>query len=351
MDSEELAELVPPEAEIRLVTSSASTATAASANGSRSVRDMWLISRAMSSPDFQVLLFPTIYSFVPTFTRARKIVVVHDTIAETFPHLTLPNRKARLFWQAKVRAGRAQADALVTVSEYSRRSSVERFGVAAERVFVVGEANDPVFRRIPNARLTPALTACGVRPGKRAVVYVGGFSPHKNLEALLAAFAELARRDAFADLQLVLVGEYKKEVFHSYYGTISAQVAQLGIADRVLFTGYLADPDLAVLLNMAAVLALPSLMEGFGLPAVEAAACGCPVVATTESPLPDLLAGGGVFVDPRGGDLKPALETILGSEALRQKMGAAAEVAASRLTWDAAARQMLEVIHRVAPVQ
>jgi len=188
-----------------------------------------------------------------------------------------------------------------------------------------------------------------VRPGKRMVVYVGGFSPHKNLEALVEAFARIAGRDAFADTLLVMVGEYKKEVFHSYHGTIAARVEQLGIRDRVIFTGYLSDEDLAVLLNLSAVLALPSLMEGFGLPAVEAAACGCPVAATTESPLPDLLPDGGIFFDPRGGGLEPALEELLGSEERRRRMGDAAAAAAGRLTWEAAAHQMLDVIRKVSP--
>jgi glycosyltransferase involved in cell wall biosynthesis len=102
------------------------------------------------------------------------------------------------------------------------------------------------------------------------------------------------------------------------------------------------------LLNLSAVLALPSLMEGFGLPAVEAAACGCPVAATTESPLPELLAGGGIFFDPRGGGLEPALEELLGSEELRRRLGEAAAAAAGRLTWEAAAHQMLDVIRKVS---
>ena len=344
MDSGELLELAPPRAEIRRLPSSAATASAASANGNRSLRDMWLASRAMSAGDFSVLLFPTIYSFVPTFTSAKKIVVVHDTIAETYPELTLPHRKARLFWQAKVRLGRAQADALVTVSEYSRRTIASRFRLSPERIFVVGEAADPVFRLIPGAQAPPALQAAGIQPGKRLVVYVGGFGPHKNLVALVEAFGRIAKREAFGDAMLVLVGEYRKEVFHSCFGTISARVAALGIGDRVVFTGYLPDEDLAVLLNIATVLVLPSLMEGFGLPAVEAAACGCPVIATTESPLPELLAGGGIFFDPRGNELEPALEKMLASTGERNRMGKTAAAAAGRLTWDAAARQMLEVI-------
>jgi glycosyltransferase involved in cell wall biosynthesis len=310
---------------------------------------MWLTGRAMSSKEFQVLLFPTIYSFVPTFSRARKIVVVHDTIAETFPQLTLPQQKARLFWNAKVRLGRAQADALVTVSEYSRRSIVNRFGVRPERVFVVGEASDSIFQPLEDPQPGPTLRTAGIDHGRRILVYVGGFSPHKNLAVLIEAFARLAARPALGDTLLVMVGEYKREVFHSYFGTIAARVAELGISDRVVFTGYLSDKDLVVLLNLARVLVLPSLMEGFGLPAVEAAACGCPVIATQESPLPELLAGGGIFFDPCDNTtLEAALETVLESDQLRRAMGAAALQAARRLNWEAAARQMLDVIRTVA---
>ena len=192
MDSRELLEQVPAGAEVCMLASSAATATAAAANGSRSLGDMWLTGRAMSQAKLDVLLFPTIYSFVPTLTRAKKIVVVHDTIAETFPQLTLPNPKSRLFWQAKVRIGRAQADALVTVSEYSRRSIVKRFGMAPEQVFVVGRGE---------RRGVPADPGCadhaGVSGGRHPAgeadgVYVGGFSPHKNLEALVEAFARIA---------------------------------------------------------------------------------------------------------------------------------------------------------------
>ena len=145
-----------------------------------------------------------------------------------------------------------------------------------------------------------------------------------------------------------MVGEYKKEVFHSYFETIKEMVAQLSLQDRVIFTGYLPDDQLAVLLNLSAVLALPSLMEGFGLPAVEAAACGCPVIATTASPLPYLLEGAGIFVDPaRPESMEAALVQVLSSEPMRKRMREAGIKAASRLSWEAAAQQMINLIPKV----
>jgi glycosyltransferase involved in cell wall biosynthesis len=348
-DSVEDSETLPPEVRMRLVRTTAPTAVAAASNGHRSPGDMWRMSRAMSAPGYGILLFPTVYSYVPVVSRARKVVIIHDVIAEKYPHLTLPSRSARLFWKAKTALGRRQADAIVTVSDYSRIGILEHFNIDPERVFVVGEASDPVFRVLDNAQLTPHLQSLGINPDDRAVVYVGGFGPHKNLEMLVAVFAELAAQQEFSDVRLVMVGEYKKEVFHSQSDTINEQIQNHGMTDRVLFTGFLPDEELVILLNNATVLVLPSLMEGFGLPAVEAAACGCPVIATTASPLPGLLGEGGCYVDPTQPDeLELELTRILRSKSLRQRMRQAGLAAASRLTWDAAAQQMMSVVHQVA---
>jgi glycosyltransferase involved in cell wall biosynthesis len=350
LDSKEGFETLPAGAEVRLVhPRSAPTAVAASSNGHRSLTDMWRMARSLSTADLDVLLFPTIYSYVPVVSRAKKITMIHDVIAERYPDLTLPKRSARLFWKTKVALGRWQADALTTVSDYSRRGIVEQFGVDADRVHVVGEASDPVFRVMDDPHLTPHLTSLGLKVDSRVVVYVGGFSPHKNLEALIRVFAKLSRSPSFSDVRLVLVGENKKEVFYSYADKIEKQIKELGLENSVVFTGYLPDEELVVLLNLATVSVLPSLMEGFGLPAVEAAACGCPVIATTESPLPVLLGEGGLYFDPlRTEDLESALVAVLESEILRRKMSRAGREAAGKLTWEAAAQQMANLIRRVA---
>lgn len=349
MDSVEKSDTVPSKAEVRLVRADAPAATAAAANGHRSTRDLWHMSRALSDPALDLLLFPTVYSYVPVFSRARKIVMIHDIIAESFPQLTLPSLTARLFWKAKVALGRWQADAIVTVSDYSRLGIVEHFNIAPERVFVVGEASDPIFRVLEAPLATPNLRSLGITDTNyRSIVYVGGFGPHKNLEMLVTVFAKLVSEKGFADVRLVMVGEYHNEVFHSYYGRIKSQIEELDLTDRVIFTGYLPDEELVVLLNFSTCLVLPSLMEGFGLPAVEAAACGCPVIATTASPLPSLLGEGGLYIDPtQPEELEMALIRLLGSADLRQQMREAGLMASRRLTWDAAARQMMSLMQEV----
>lgn len=350
VDSEEGLEAIPQGAEVHLVRSTtAPTAVAASSNGHRSAADMWRMAHSLSAANVDVLLFPTIYSYLPVVSRAKKITIIHDVIAEKYPTLTMPSRQSRLFWKTKVALGRWQADAVATVSDYSRRAIVEHFGMPAERVHVVGEASDPIFRVLDNPRLTSRLKSLGLTETQRTVVYVGGFSPHKNLETLVSVFAKLAARPSFEDVRLVLVGEDKKEVFHSYAGTIKRQIEELGLGGRAMFTGYLSDEELVVLLNLATVSVLPSLMEGFGLPAIEAAACGCPVIATKESPLPSLLGEGGLYFDPQQPEeLEVALTRVLESATIRQRMGDAGHKAAGYLTWEAAADQMMSLIRKVA---
>lgn len=348
VDSADTEDSMPDEAEVKLVKTDAPAAVATAANGRRSARDMLRMSRAMSDSSYDLLLFPTVYSYVPVFSRAKKIVMIHDVIAETYPQLTLPSFASRLFWRSKVALGRWQADAIVTVSDYSRQGILDHFKTSPDRVFVVGEASDPVFRLLPDPRPTEKLRELGIDGNGRTVVYVGGFSPHKNLDTLVEAFAQIVSHPTYSDVNLVMVGEYKKEVFHSCYALLKQLTAKLGISSRVIFTGYLPDEELVVLLNLATVLALPSLIEGFGLPAVEAAACGCPVIATTASPLPGLLGEGGIFVNPSNQEeLENALVRILESEDLRRHMREKGLQAAANLTWEAAARQMISLMRQV----
>jgi glycosyltransferase involved in cell wall biosynthesis len=348
LDSTEEAEPTPERCKVRVLNASVPTVQAASAAGRRSLSDMWRMSRALSASECNIVLFPTIYSYVPVFSRAHKLVVIHDVIAETFPHLTVPRTSARIFWNTKVALGRMQADTLITVSDYSKKMILKRFGGDPKQIQVVGEAADPIFRRLDHPSPTPNLRKLGLDGSRPMVLYVGGFSPHKNLVALVNAFSRIAGRPEFSDTVLVVVGDTSGDAFHTYYGTIADRVDALGLRERVVFTGFMSDEDLVVLLNLGRVLVLPSLMEGFGLPAVEAAACGCPVIATTASPLEELLGEGGVYIEPTEDEIVRALVQVLSDESKQKSMSEHAIRAAEKLTWDYAAGQMINVIRSAA---
>jgi len=335
-------------AEIRRVASTVPASTAAAANGRRALRDIWSLSRAISREPVDLFFFPSVYSYVPVTNAVPKIVTVHDIISDLYPELVFPTLRSKLFWRAKVKIACAQARMILTVSEYSRRCLADYMKIPAAQLRSVNEASDPVFERLKVVDGNALLARLGLSPGARFLTYVGGFSPHKNLRLLVDVFSQLQSKASFSDVRLLLVGDFEHDVFYSCYSQIVEQVRQARLQERVIFTGYLRDEDLVILLNLTQALALPSFCEGFGLPAVEAAACGAPTVVTTESPLPDLLGDGTIGVAPndRAGLLK-ALETILGDPADREAMSKAALVAAARLSWENSARRLIEVFEEV----
>jgi alpha-1,3-rhamnosyl/mannosyltransferase len=178
---------------------------------------------------------------------------------------------------------------------------------------------------------------------------VGGFSPHKHVDVIVRAHAALARECGAAAPFLLLVGATSGDAFLGDQPRIRRAIAEAGTEGLVRWTGFLPDETLRDLHTGSLALLLPSACEGFGLPAVEAAACGAPVVATTASPLPQLLEGGGLFVPP--GDelaLTAALRQLVAHEPARRAMGARARERAAALTWSRCARDALATLREAA---
>jgi glycosyltransferase involved in cell wall biosynthesis len=158
---------------------------------------------------------------------------------------------------------------------------------------------------------------------------------------------ELRRRPGLERTRLLLIGDLG-DPFTPGIAALRQHLRARDAESAVSFAGFRPDAEVAQLLNAATLLALPSWTEGFGLPAIEAAACGTPVVATTRSSLPRLLEGGGLFVDPaRPDELTDAIGRILSDPALRARFGARARERASELTWSRAAESFHAVLERL----
>ena len=346
---------LPPRARVVRVATSRPTLKAAALDSHRSLADLWAMSRALSSARLDCLLFPTVYSYVPVLTSAAKVLIIHDVIAESFPNAVFSTRAERVRWRLKSALARAQADRLVTVSDYSRRGLVERFGLSPQQITVGGEAPDPVFRPRPNAQLPTALRRFDITESHRLIAYVGGFGPHKNLVRLFDAFAGIAAEPRFDDLRLVLAGDFEHDLFSSEYRALRINLSGRPHESKVVFPGFLPDNDLAALLNRASLLVLPSLMEGLGLPALEAAACGIPAVVTRNSPLPELLGEGAVAVDPLSStEIRDAITRLLDDSEFRTRTGRAALAATRRLSprrAAAALRDLLDQLPISAPLR
>ncbi|MEP6506861.1 MAG: glycosyltransferase family 1 protein [Gemmatimonadales bacterium] len=332
-----------------IVKTSAGAAAAASADGSRSLSDMFAMTRAVWRNRVDVFYSPSVYTYFPLPPGLPAIVTIHDAIADRFPELTLPSPRARFFWRAKNWLAHWQARSILTVSDYAAGEVSRQHGVTLSKIDVTLEGPAPAFRPIDQSKTNEVAARHGIPIGATWFIYVGGFNPHKHVVSIVAAHGELSKTLAGGGPRLLLVGNASSDVFHSEVNVIRAMIEKCGTESTVDWLGYVEDGELAALLSGAIALVLASESEGFGLPAIEAAACATPVIATTESPLPDLLRGGGLFVPP--GDstaIVAAMKLLLNDPQFRNKCGQTALEQAQKLSWEKSADICLAAIRKAA---
>jgi glycosyltransferase involved in cell wall biosynthesis len=316
-------------------------AEAASAGSYRPPADLLRLAVAVTRARFDAVLFPSVYTYFPS-AAVPTVVGVHDLIADDFPEMTLPSRRARAFWQVKQRGAIRLARRLFTVSESARTTISARLKIPREKLAVVPEAPDPVFTPRPRPEVERAAAEIGLAPGERYLLYAGGISPHKNIETLIEAFARVD------GAKLVLVGALD-DTYLSAAESVRRKTSELGLGEAVLLPGFVSDETLACLYSGAAAVVLPSLAEGFGLPAVEAAACGAPVVLSDIPAHRETLGDEALFFPPRDAvRLAEELEQLLGSEMLRRSLAERGHRRVGRYTWDASAEALRKLIHEAA---
>lgn len=336
---------LPPRAERREVGVSRAPSEAAASDSRRGVADLVRMTVAVSRDRPDVFLFPSLYTYFPV-VGVPTVVGVHDTIAEDFPDLTLPTRRARLYWSAKRRLAIRRAARLFTVSEAARAALVERFRLSADRVAVVPEAPDAVFAPRGPAEVERALAPLGLRAGS-FFVFAGGISPHKNLETLLEGYAGL-----HPSPPLVLAGDLDDDSYLSSAARVQKRIAELGLGERVLLPGFVSDETLACLYAGATAVVLPSLAEGFGLPAVEAAACRAALVLSDLPAHRETLDGAAIFVPPSDARaIGAALARVRDDADLRSSLGRRALAAVAALSWDIAAERLRDLLEGAASVR
>lgn len=302
--------------------------------GARSPAHMLSMGRALAAERADVLFFPAIYSWVPVPSRTPSVVTLHDAIPERFPRLVFPTRANELLWRAKSKAARVSAARILTVSQASAKELMAVLGVPAHRIDITSEAADPVFQRRDGISRRDVLAEVGLDAGP-FLLYVGGFNAHKNVPVLLEAFAGLQE-----PVRLVLVGDTSGGGFHDDIPSIRRWIeARPELAGRVALPGWLTDDDLVNLYSTASALVIPSLAEGFGLPVIEAMACGCPVICSNRTSLPEVVGDAGLLVEPTDpAAITDAIESVLTDPALAERLSIAGQERAATFTWERGAR-------------
>ena len=259
----------------------------------------------------------------PPLVRCPTVVTVHDLSFLIYPKsVTL---RTRLILGSLVPLSIRRAARVIAVSEHTKRDLIERYGIPAEKITVVYEAAGPAFHETSATSLPPGVT-------EPFVLAVGNVEPRKNLERLVDAFAALASGGTFSG-QLVIAGKQTGRA-----ESVGRAVRNHGLERRIVFTGYLTEAELNGLYNRAALFVYPSLYEGFGLPPLEAMRCGCPVVASNASAMPEVLGDAALLVDPRSSPaIAQAMEAVLTRTELRQALREKGRRRAERFSWEKAA--------------
>ena len=274
-------------------------------------------------------ILATVHDIVPFLVR-------RDKSQSTFRH------PLDLLFDRMAMSGLKRVDGLIGDSHFTKKTVAEALGYPADRMFVVPLGVDHgVFRPLPVSE--PFCRRYQLDDPLRYILYVGSENPRKNLPRLVRAFARL--HEALPESRLIKIGspEYAREAEQ-----LRSQVQDMGLTGFVLFYPHVPDEDLALFYNLADLFVFPSLCEGFGLPPLEAMACGTPVVCSNAASLPEVVGDAAIMVDPYDVEgLAEAMRRVLADAGLREELREKGLARARQFTWERTARETVAVYQQV----
>jgi glycosyltransferase involved in cell wall biosynthesis len=298
----------------------------------------------------------------PPLSPCPTVVTIHDISFEHYPQFFSPRDRLILKTLAPLSARRAAH--ILTVSQHAKREIVERYGLSPDKITVTYEAAGEQFRPIADPASLQAVRAkYGIGDSPFALA-LGNLQPRKNIARLVTAFGQLVngqrstvngQRSSETDYRLpitdnrslVVAGKAQwreSEVFQA--------VQRAGLAGRVVFPGYVDDADLPALYSAAAVFVYPSLYEGFGLPPLEAMACGTPVISSNAASLPEVVGDAALLIDPNDiAALAQALHNVLAEPALHADLRRRGFDRAAQFSWQRCAAETLAVYRQVCSMR
>jgi alpha-1,3-rhamnosyl/mannosyltransferase len=282
-----------------------------------------------------VSLYHSPYFLIPALPGVPTVVSIHDLIPLRYPqYFTAPQR---VIYNLSVRLAARAADRVITASRQAADDVARFLGVVPSRVVVIPMAADPAFQPTPPAHVDERRAR--LRLPEKYVLYVGTNRPHKNLTRLVEAWSLLPSRS----VSLVVAGPWDDR-----YPEARRRVEELGLGERVRFVGAVDEGDLPALYSGALAFVFPSECEGFGLPVIEAMACGTPVACSNAAALTELAGDDALLFPPHSVEsIAAALGRLLEDGELRADLARRGLARAARLTWDDAAKKTLAIYRSI----
>jgi glycosyltransferase involved in cell wall biosynthesis len=276
-----------------------------------------------------------VYSPVPEgifYPHLSQIITIHDVIPFKYPEL-YPKQKYHFYYAVPILLMHSQA--VICDSENTKKDAIAYYRVDDERMHVIYPGFNPErFWPRPNG---PVPRRFGLT---RYLLYVGDMRPYKNLERILEAFASLRLKD----LQFVIAGRKDRR----FYPRIRKKVGDLSLEDKVVFLGYVPEEDLPHLYSASAALVHATLYEGFGLPPLEAMACGCPVIASNVASLPEVCGDAAYYVDPYdAGSIAAGIHQVLTDHNLRNALVRKGLERVQLFSWRKTVEQLIKLFEKV----
>jgi glycosyltransferase involved in cell wall biosynthesis len=277
--------------------------------------------------------------FIPPVLGCRRsVITIHDLNFLYYPQFL--TAESHRYYNRQIEWAVQRADHILADSHATKSDLVSLLDVPLERITVVHLAADPAFRPLAEGQARRVAAQYGLEPGY--LLFVGTLEPRKNLPGLLQAYRLLRDAQVTASPLAIVGGK------GWLYDEVFERVETLGLKGHVRFLHDVPNADLPGLYNAASVLATPSFYEGFGLPALEAMACGTPVVVADRASLPEVVGKAGLLVNPEDVDhIAQALTRVLTDEALRARMQTLGLAQAARFTWERTAQATLAVYRGV----
>jgi glycosyltransferase involved in cell wall biosynthesis len=296
------------------------------------LQQQWRVPWALR--DLKATLYHSPYYLMPYRSGVPTVLSAYDVIPLIYPQYYTAAQ--RLIFRLAHTLAVKTARLTVAISEATRTDLIQRLGARPDRILVTPLAADPCFAPQSTAAIQAVREKYHLP--ERYVLYVGSNKPHKNLARLVAAFSSVQRPTS--NVQLVIAGSWDERYPEA------KQLAEGN--DRIRFLGPISDADLPALYSSALAFVFVSEYEGFGLPPLEAMACGTPVIASNTSSLPEVVGDAGLLVDPHDvGAIAAALARIMDDAVLQADLKQRSLARAAQFSWEQTARLTLDVYHAV----